>query len=57
MEARHEGTERRGCDLQSHLEAETSIKELQLAGFDMRKLSIVGKDFHPEVSRELASIT
>jgi hypothetical protein len=32
----------------SHLEAETSIKELQHAGFDMRKLSIVGKDFHTE---------
>lgn len=33
---------------QSHLEAETSIRELQFAGFDMRKLSIVGKDFHTE---------
>lgn len=32
----------------SHLEAETSIKELQQAGFDMKKLSIVGKDFHTE---------
>lgn len=32
----------------SHLEAETSIKELQHAGFDMKKLSIVGKDFHTE---------
>ncbi|HXE98111.1 MAG TPA: DUF1269 domain-containing protein, partial [Dongiaceae bacterium] len=29
-------------------EAETSIKELQLAGFDMKKLSIVGKDYHTE---------
>src|SRR5208337_2229429 len=32
----------------SHIKAETSIKELQRAGFDMKKLSIVGKDFHPE---------
>ncbi len=32
----------------SHLKAETSIRELQRAGFDMKKLSIVGKDYHPE---------
>jgi hypothetical protein len=32
----------------SHTEAETSIKELQRAGYNMKKLSIVGKDFHPE---------
>src|ERR1039457_1772267 len=32
----------------SHIEAETSIKEIQRAGFDMKKLSIVGKDYHPE---------
>jgi uncharacterized membrane protein len=32
----------------SHTEAEMSIKELQHAGFDMKKLSIVGKDFHTE---------
>jgi uncharacterized membrane protein len=32
----------------THTEAETSIKELQRAGFDMRKLSIVGKDYHTE---------
>ena len=32
----------------SHVEAESSIKELQLAGFDMKKLSIVGQDFHTE---------
>jgi hypothetical protein len=32
----------------SHTEAEKSIKELQIAGFDMKKLSIVGKDYHPE---------
>jgi uncharacterized membrane protein len=32
----------------SHTEAEKSIKELERAGFDMKKLSIVGKDYHPE---------
>jgi hypothetical protein len=32
----------------SHIEAETSIKELQRAGFNMKKLSIVGRDFHTE---------
>jgi hypothetical protein len=32
----------------SHQEAESSVKELQLAGFDMTKLSIVGKDYHTE---------
>lgn len=32
----------------THIQAETSIKELQRAGFDMKKLSIVGKDYHPE---------
>jgi hypothetical protein len=32
----------------THTEAETSIKELQLAGFNMKKLSIVGKDYHTE---------
>lgn len=32
----------------SHTEAEASIKELQRSGFDMKKLSIVGKDFHTE---------
>ncbi|GLH73397.1 hypothetical protein GETHLI_18990 [Geothrix limicola] len=32
----------------SHLEAEASIKELHHAGFDMQKLSIVGKGFHTE---------
>jgi uncharacterized membrane protein len=32
----------------SHAEAEKSIKELQRAGFDMKKLSIVGKDYHTE---------
>jgi uncharacterized membrane protein len=32
----------------THTEAETSIKELQQAGFDMKKLSIVGKDYHTD---------
>jgi len=32
----------------THTEAETSIKELQQSGFDMKKLSIVGKDYHSE---------
>jgi len=32
----------------THTEAETSIKELQRSGFDMKKLSIVGKDYHSE---------
>ena len=32
----------------SHNEAEASIKELQSRHFDMKKLSIVGKDYHTE---------
>ena len=32
----------------SHTEAEASIKELQRSGFDMKKLSIVGKDYQTE---------
>jgi len=32
----------------SHQEAETAIKELQRTGFDMKNLSIVGKDYHTE---------
>ncbi len=31
-----------------HTEAESAIKKLQRADFDMKKLSIVGKDFHSE---------
>ncbi len=34
--------------LSTHEAAEAAIKELELAGFDMKKLSIVGKDFHTE---------
>lgn len=31
-----------------HAEAEATIKELQKSGFDINKLSIVGKDYHIE---------
>ena len=32
----------------SHTEAEAAVKALQQSGFDMQKLSIVGKDYHTE---------
>ena len=32
----------------SHLEAETAVKELQSAGFDIKKFSIVGRDYHTD---------
>jgi uncharacterized membrane protein len=32
----------------THAEAEDAVKELQQAGFDMKKLSVVGKDYHTE---------
>jgi len=32
----------------SHTAAEAAIKELQQAGFDMKKLSVVGRDYHME---------
>jgi uncharacterized membrane protein len=32
----------------THQEAETAVKKLQSSGFDMRKLSIVGKDYQTE---------
>jgi hypothetical protein len=32
----------------THTEAELAIKELQKSGFDMKHLSIVGKDYHSE---------
>ena len=32
----------------SHTDAEAAIKELQKSGFDMQKLSIVGKDYQTE---------
>jgi len=31
-----------------HLGAEAAVKELQKAGFDMKKLSVVGRDYHTE---------
>ena len=34
--------------LDTHIEAEEAVKELQKAGFDMKKLSIVGRDYHAE---------
>lgn len=36
------------CVYRNHSEAETAVKTLQAAGFDMKKLSIVGKDYHTE---------
>ncbi len=32
----------------THAEAEAGVKELQKGGFDTKKLSIVGKDYHTE---------
>jgi uncharacterized membrane protein len=32
----------------SHMEAEAAVKELQQSGFDMKKLSIVGRDYHTD---------
>lgn len=32
----------------SHTDAEAAIKELQKSGFDMKKLSIVGKEYHTD---------
>ncbi len=32
----------------SHAEAEAAVKELQQSGFDMTKLSIVGRDYHTD---------
>ncbi|MCG7854081.1 MAG: general stress protein, partial [Methanosarcinaceae archaeon] len=32
----------------THVEAEKAVKELQKSGFDMKTLSIVGKDYHTE---------
>jgi hypothetical protein len=32
----------------THEQAENAIKELRQSGFDMQKLSIIGKDFHTE---------
>jgi len=32
----------------THTQAESAVKELQRAGFDMKKLSIIGRDYHTE---------
>ena len=32
----------------THSQAEEAVKELQRSGLDMKKLSIVGKDYHTE---------
>jgi len=32
----------------THVQAEAAVKELQQAGFDMKRLSIVGKDYHTD---------
>ncbi len=32
----------------THPEAEAAVGELQRAGFDMKKLSFVGKDYHTD---------
>jgi len=33
---------------ENHAQAEDALKELQRSGFDMKRLSIVGKDYHTE---------
>jgi len=32
----------------THIEAETAVKELQQAGFNMKMLSIIGRDYHTD---------
>ncbi len=32
----------------THTEAEKGVKELQKSGFDMKKISIIGRDYHSE---------
>jgi hypothetical protein len=32
----------------NHSAAENAVKELQKSGFDMKKLSVVGKDYHTD---------
>ena len=32
----------------THSEAEEAVKELQRSGYDMKKMSIVGKDYHTD---------
>jgi len=33
---------------ETHSQAEEAVKELQRSGFDMKKMSIVGKDYHTD---------
>ena len=33
---------------ETHPQAEEAVKELQRSGFDMKKMSIVGKDYHTD---------
>ena len=33
---------------ETHTQAEEAVKELQRSGFDMKKMSIVGKDYHTD---------
>ena len=33
---------------ESHSSAEEAVNELQKSGFDMKKLSVVGKDYHTD---------
>jgi uncharacterized membrane protein len=35
---------------ETHSQAEEAVKELQRSGFDMKKMSIVGKDYHTDES-------
>ena len=40
-----------------HTAAEAAVKELQKSGFDMKKLSVVGKDYHTDAGKSLATPT
>src|ERR1035438_4137158 len=33
---------------ETHTQADEAVKELQRSGFDMKKMSIVGKDYHTD---------
>ena len=33
---------------ETHSQAEEAVKELQKSGFDIKKMSIVGKDYHTD---------
>jgi hypothetical protein len=41
----------------SHTEAASAVKELQHAGFDMKKLSIIGRDHHTGEARNATEAT